>query len=671
MAPFLGKFGGWRENGLTPTATPKLLYDHPPLEDFDKLSVMDGGSPISIPRPQKSFQHTVTAADSFVHSMLAKAETRKSISQLLKECCLVEGGDLQINSFLRDEGFETTLPAVIQALDNIRSNDLLFWVGRYNLFVLWSADRQHPWDTLPTSEGFVTLEIGKQHGVPLLLLNSRPIERFEFDNCVLRTTSPVDWQTPSGAIAKVNLELQMGSFFGYGNDHSSDGSYFGIQCHGVLWPAATATLPSQWPIAPPLIAGKVNIRARDAAVSPFRSDSLTAFSGSYRTHVLPDSPGHPSKPSVLLEISQSAKGPPTVSLDGKIITNWTFEANNVLSWADPCYQAWLQFLVFPGGPVFLGNLLKTGEPAPSRAGYNIFGELKKQASRLGPDSTVDASVGRMIAAGVSTAATLLCGNLLKSASKTLSLLKSGSSADEVLQSHGGLLTQMQTDFATLARLHLIGAKAEATFPESFNGYEVNPNLSADAVKGQEEAAEGAQAAKVAADAAATAAEETEEAWHENNAMEATSKAGVAAWRASQAASAAASAEACALEAARHARIANTVGALSAAISAAQSFNLAKEAAYDAAKAEARAASAALRAVEQGIAWYAERREYLKLKDIAEASDVAGKALNAAKEAVEGWEGGSVASRLAACEAAKEAAEHAQLCHKFMRAVAKT
>ena len=51
---------------------------------------------------------------------------------------------------------------------------------------------------------------------------------------------------------------------------------------------------------------------------------------------------------------------------------------------------------------------------------------------------------------------------------------------------------------------------------------------------------------------------------------------------------------------------------------------AKEVAGEAAKAEARAAAAALRAVEAGIAIYAERRDYLKLKDIAEASDVAGK-----------------------------------------------
>jgi hypothetical protein len=60
---------------------------------------------------------------------------------------------------------------------------------------------------------------------------------------------------------------------------------------------------------------------------------------------------------------------------------------------------------------------------------------------------------------------------------------------------------------------------------------------------------------------------------------------------------------------------------------------AKDVAYDAAKAEARAASAALRAVEQGIALYAERREYLKLKDIAEASDVAGKVCNQSQQGV--------------------------------------
>ena len=44
----------------------------------------------------------------------------------------------------------------------------------------------------------------------------------------------------------------------------------------------------------------------------------------------------------------------------------------------------------------------------------------------------------------------------------------------------------------------------------------------------------------------------------------------------------------------------------------------------AARAEAAAASNALKTVETGINYYAARKEYIKLKDIAEASDVAGK-----------------------------------------------
>jgi hypothetical protein len=61
----------------------------------------------------------------------------------------------------------------------------------------------------------MTLEIGKQRAAPVLLLNSKPIDNFTFENCVLKTTSPVDWETPNGTVAKVNIELQMGSFFGY------------------------------------------------------------------------------------------------------------------------------------------------------------------------------------------------------------------------------------------------------------------------------------------------------------------------------------------------------------------------------------------------------------------------------------------------------------------------
>ncbi len=52
----------------------------------------------------------------------------------------------------------------LQALENAKSNDLLFWASRYNLFVLWSADRTHPWDSMPGAANHATLEIGKQRG---------------------------------------------------------------------------------------------------------------------------------------------------------------------------------------------------------------------------------------------------------------------------------------------------------------------------------------------------------------------------------------------------------------------------------------------------------------------------------------------------------------------------
>jgi hypothetical protein len=35
---------------------------------------------------------------------------------LLKEHCLVEGGDLQVATWIKDEGFDTTIPSVMQVI---------------------------------------------------------------------------------------------------------------------------------------------------------------------------------------------------------------------------------------------------------------------------------------------------------------------------------------------------------------------------------------------------------------------------------------------------------------------------------------------------------------------------------------------------------------------------
>ena len=50
-------------------------------------------------------------------------------------------------------------------------------------------------------------------------------------------------------------------------------------------------------------------------------------------------------------------------------------------------------------------------------GYNLFGELRAQPSRLAPDCSMDPVVGQLVAAGLASAATLLCASLLRTAFK--------------------------------------------------------------------------------------------------------------------------------------------------------------------------------------------------------------------------------------------------------------
>jgi hypothetical protein len=67
----------------------------------------------------------------------------------------------------------------------------------------------------------------------------------------------VEWETPSGQIAHVSLELRFSAFHGYGGPGAEAAGYLGLQCHGVLWPSPESELPHYWPIAPPIVSGKV------------------------------------------------------------------------------------------------------------------------------------------------------------------------------------------------------------------------------------------------------------------------------------------------------------------------------------------------------------------------------------------------------------------------------
>ena len=56
---------------------------------------------------------------------------------------------------------------------------------------------------------------------------------------------------------------------------------------------------------------QVNVAGRDAALSPPASDSLSAFKGTYKTHLLPKNAGYPATKGMEISIAgQGGQSPP-------------------------------------------------------------------------------------------------------------------------------------------------------------------------------------------------------------------------------------------------------------------------------------------------------------------------------------------------------------------------
>ncbi|CAL8470611.1 g10153 [Coccomyxa elongata] len=618
--------------------------------------------------PHKTHKSTGgSQAHAFVRHLIHKADARSQLEQLLHENYLVSGGDENIKCFFREQGFNTGISNVIKALEHDKANDLMFWASSYNLFVTWSVNGQHPWDNVANaSKPAATLEIGSLRGTnkTVVLINGQEIKDYTFASGIFRTTTPVVFDCPTGAAVPVNLELQMSSFSGYESAETS--TYLGTQCHGVMWPE-TSALPAAWPIAPPIVSGKVNIASRDAAAIPAAIDNLAEFSGVYATVFLPAADGQAPRP-VELTISSSKSGRPVVALNGNKVSGWTFDANNVLSFEHQAgYSAWLQFTVLPGGPLFIGTVVpSSAEGYVSNVEFQVFGEPKGQASRALPDGSMDNTMGQLAGVGMGAASAILFAHLLKGAALIWEELRKGASPDVIATEQDELLAGMEAAFRALKRLQKAADAFQAAFPLETDIKTMDPAASAEAVAAAATAANIALAGRLASEQVESAVAAAEDGFKDGNTLEATAKAAVAAWRSAQAGEAAGKAEAVALNAAQLSRAAHTKAALAAAISASQAYNQAKNMAIEAAKAQMRAANASLKAVEDGIQLHANNRDYGKLKETAEASGLAAKAVMSAQLAVEGWTANTIDSRAAAIEASKDASEASQLCHKFMR-----
>ena len=53
---------------------------------------------------------------------------RRHLATLLKEHALVEGGDLQVATWIKDEGFDTTIPSVMQVRKWLQCPAFCLWM---------------------------------------------------------------------------------------------------------------------------------------------------------------------------------------------------------------------------------------------------------------------------------------------------------------------------------------------------------------------------------------------------------------------------------------------------------------------------------------------------------------------------------------------------------------
>lgn len=194
------------------------------------------------------------------------------------------GSPLDVEDFVRSsngaEKCSGGVAALRRALQASRLDDPASFAGSYSLFMQWSPDGQHPWDSAPGADGpSATLELAIlddtivaddddfDTAAPVnfssngrrqvaAFLDGVAVE-YEFADGVLRTKAPVPCAAPDGSVAAVHLQLQFSSgeptWSTNGNNKSQQQKHYAApQCHGLLWFDASsgALPPADWPPAP-------------------------------------------------------------------------------------------------------------------------------------------------------------------------------------------------------------------------------------------------------------------------------------------------------------------------------------------------------------------------------------------------------------------------------------
>jgi len=486
------------------------------------------------------------------------------------------GSPLDVEDFVRSSnGVEKCsggVPALRRALQASRLDDPASFAGRYSLFVQWSPDGQHPWDSAAGAESpSATLELailddntdaddgfltttkktfsGRRQQVAAFL-DGAAVE-YEFADGVLRTKAPMPCAAPDGSIAQVHLQLQFSSgepAWSTGNGKTAK-HYAAPQCHGLFWFDATsgALPPADWPPAPPRVSGKANLTARPAARSPAGLPSLASFAGEFETMLLPAPvfdeaagrlrrDGAPRK-GLKLKISQDGK---VVTLGAKQLKGVQFTRSSILSWkadaASSTPAGWVHCGHHASGPLLLGRLEESSSSSSSSSSplFNFMAECAGSPSVFLTVDAIDTSAAALEAAGLASAATAEVEVALANAEVAWASSSSPAAEDETTTTTSETSSSSFPAVIEAARAAAVAAVRRALAADAerellvraFGAVADGPGLvampdeaSLGAASAQEEAVEHARAARHAADvaeAAAAVAEAAKDAAEEDN-----------------------------------------------------------------------------------------------------------------------------------------------------------
>ncbi|CAH0055790.1 unnamed protein product [Clonostachys solani] len=428
---------------------------------------------------------TTDVATQFVQAELRNPTLATQYASILKDNLNKPDGNANVEKWLEDQGYSTTIDAIYQAWEKMINSNLDTFDSVYATLVDKKAG-----PTVVIQKGGVSV-------------NGKAIVGFTY------SASTLSWNASDGNASSAVLHLQVLT--------DDDGkplppdAYIGPQFYGIYW-AKDASKPSSTNAY-----GKIGVApGPDPGPPPVKPTPLSTFYDNYQTY-LKDATGKYQKDSTLVVAAGSGTDS-TVTYGGKTIQKFVY-SNQTLSWsaADGNNTSGsISFYVNTNptqtnptpGNQFAGKQWASGATAPT--GSNFFGQIGSSSNPDGASADAAAAAQwRMVGInlGVGIAVVLISNVIQKAITAAWNYFKNPTAEnkaalDEANQSAEESIETQESVTESAAEANPSG---ESVIPDDV------PSQAAEAEAAEAEAAEAAEAEAAEAEAAEAAEAEAAEA----------------------------------------------------------------------------------------------------------------------------------------------------------------